>query len=51
MVHRAREVGASAKFAGSGGCIIGTYPDEDAYRRLQQVLGDISCRVFRPDIA
>jgi glucuronokinase len=51
MVHRAREVGASAKFAGSGGCIIGTYPDEDTYRRLQQVLGEISCRVLRPDIA
>jgi len=28
MVHTARKVGCSAKFAGSGGAIIGMYEDE-----------------------
>ena len=34
MVQAARDVGASAKFAGSGGAIIGTYADEKMYDQL-----------------
>jgi len=47
MVDRARRCGATAKFAGSGGAIIGTYPDEATYRRLEDDLPRIGCRVFR----
>lgn len=36
MVETARSVGASAKFAGSGGAIVGTYRDEGMYQALQQ---------------
>jgi glucuronokinase len=50
MVEVARECGASAKFAGSGGAIIGTYPDEATYGRLCERLGEIGCRVFKPRI-
>ena len=50
MIEAARRCGASAKFAGSGGAIIGTYPDEAAYQQLQTTLGDIGCRVFRPQL-
>jgi glucuronokinase len=50
MVQRARGVGASAKFAGSGGAIVGTYRDETMFDRLQQELGQIGCRVFKPII-
>ena len=51
MIRRARETGASAKFAGSGGAIIGTYPDEDAYCALQRTLAAIGATVIKPEIA
>lgn len=48
MIEEARKVGASAKFAGSGGAIIGTYQDDAMYRRLREALGKIGCQVIRP---
>jgi len=48
MVDRARRTGASAKFAGSGGAIIGIFPDEAAFCRLEKELSAIGCRVLRP---
>ncbi|NLX54280.1 MAG: GHMP kinase [Planctomycetaceae bacterium] len=51
MIEVARRVGASAKFAGSGGAIIGVYRDDAMFHDLTQALGDIGCRVIRPDIA
>jgi glucuronokinase len=50
MVETARGVGASAKFAGSGGAIIGTYRDEAMFGQLQQALGAVGCRVLKPAI-
>lgn len=50
MVERARAAGATAKFAGSGGAIVGTYPDDATFRRLESQLGAIGCRVVRPVI-
>ena len=50
MVHCARTTGASAKFAGSGGAIIGTYTDEIMFAALQHELGRIGCQVLRPTI-
>ena len=50
MVERARAAGASAKFAGSGGAIIGTYPDEATFVRLQTDLAELGCEVLRPMI-
>jgi len=50
MIERARAAGATAKFAGSGGAIIGTYPDQSTYERLQAALSTIGCRVIRPVI-
>ncbi len=49
MVERAREVGAAAKFAGSGGAIVGVYRDQMMFEQLQAVLGDLNCKVFRPN--
>ncbi len=51
MVRVARRVGASAKFAGSGGAIVGTYRDEAMFADLERELGALGCRVFIPDIA
>jgi glucuronokinase len=51
MIETARGAGASAKFAGSGGAIIGTYDDETMYLQLVQELGRMGCRVIKPDIA
>ena len=48
MVETARRAGASAKFAGSGGAIIGTYRDEKMYGRLKDDLEAIGCQVFKP---
>ncbi len=50
MVELAREAGATAKFAGSGGAIIGTFESEPVYDQLQEQLGSIGCRVIRPII-
>ena len=48
MVECARRAGARAQFAGSGGTIVGTYPDEAAFARLQSALAALGCRVVRP---
>ena len=48
MVRTARSAGATAKFAGSGGAIIGTYRDLDHLERLRTALGAIDVRVIRP---
>ena len=51
MVMTARSVGASAKFAGSGGAIVGTYEDDTQFAALVHALGAIGCKTFRPTIA
>ena len=48
MVETARAVGVSAKFAGSGGAIIGTYPDEATFDRLVAAMKGIGCTVIKP---
>ena len=50
MVMQARQSGASAKFAGSGGAIVGTYEDETMYRQLCEHLAEINCKVLRPSM-
>jgi glucuronokinase len=50
MVDVARSTGASAKFTGSGGAIVGTYPDEPTYAVLQERLGAIGVEVIKPII-
>ena len=47
MVERARKVGATATFTGSGGAIVGTYGDDQAFDRLENELSTIDCRVLR----
>ncbi|NLF17422.1 MAG: GHMP kinase [Lentisphaerae bacterium] len=51
MVAEARAVGASSKFAGSGGAIVGTYEDDAMYEALQARLAGIGCRTIRPLVA
>lgn len=51
MVMVARQSGASAKFAGSGGAIVGTFEDEAQYDILVKNLAKIGCRTFIPKIA
>lgn len=48
MIEAARSVGASAKFAGSGGAIIGTYRDDKQFEQLLSAMHDINCQVIRP---
>ncbi len=50
MVETARQCGASAKFAGSGGAIIGIYDGEDMFDRLCRELARINARVIKPQI-
>ena len=52
MVEAARSAGASAKFTGSGGAIVGTYEDEAMFAALQERLGaheDPAC--IKPAVA
>jgi glucuronokinase len=48
MVQTARAVGASAKFAGSGGAIVGLYSSGRQYQELVDALAAIGCSVLRP---
>ena len=50
MVMAARAVGASAKFAGSGGAIVGTYEDDAQYAALVQALAAIGCTTLKPKV-
>lgn len=50
MVELARSTGASSKFTGSGGAIIGTYTDESMYNSLVEVLGNRDIEVIKPNI-
>lgn len=50
MVETARSVGASAKFTGSGGAIIGTYTDETMFQNLKLTLEKKEIEVIKPNI-
>jgi len=50
MVELARSTGASAKFTGSGGAIIGTYENETMFNQLQNILNDKGIEVIKPNI-
>jgi len=50
MVEVARSVGASAKYSGSGGAIIGTYRDEAMFHELKEQLGKINCAIVKPSV-
>ncbi len=51
MVMVARSAGASAKFAGSGGAIVGLCEEGERYDELTKALAQIGCRTIRPQIA
>ena len=50
MVELARSVGASAKFTGSGGAIIGTYKNEEMYNSLTAILQKKNIQIIQPKI-
>lgn len=50
MVELARSTGASAKFTGSGGAIIGTYEDDAMLERLRRTLALHGIEVVLPSI-
>jgi glucuronokinase len=50
LVATARNCGASAKFSGSGGAIIGIYEDDEMLQRLIVNLRKIHARVIKPII-
>ncbi|MDX2246764.1 MAG: GHMP kinase [Bacteroidia bacterium] len=50
MVELARSVGASSKFTGSGGAIIGTYKDEKMYKKLTEVFDAEKIALLKPEI-
>lgn len=51
MVQAARAAGATSKFAGSGGAIVGTYKDESMYQELVKTMNSIGVAVIKPKIA
>lgn len=50
MVEAARSCGASAKFTGSGGAIIGMYNDDEVFAKLIVNLKKLNVRVIKPYI-
>ena len=51
MVDTARACGASAKFAGSGGAIVGTYDGEAMFDRVCTSLAAIGSRTVKPQVS
>ncbi|MFQ6037241.1 MAG: mevalonate kinase [Candidatus Aminicenantales bacterium] len=51
LIQTARRCGVPAKFAGSGGSIIGFYRSEAEFRRLAEGLKKIQARVIKPKVA
>ena len=50
MVELARSTGASAKFTGSGGAIVGTYKNEQMFNQLKKKLRKLKIKVIKPKI-
>jgi glucuronokinase len=51
MIRTARQVGAAANFAGSGGAIVGTYRDNQMYAELEQAMRKLGVAVIRPIVS
>jgi glucuronokinase len=50
MVEAARSVGASAKFTGSGGAVVGTYEGPEMFEALREKLAPLGVEVVAPQI-
>lgn len=50
MIRTAREAGATSKFAGSGGAIVGTFKDDAMYNDLVAAMKRIGVAVIRPKV-
>jgi glucuronokinase len=50
MVRLARSLGVSAKYAGSGGSIVGICDSEETYARLREEFARLDCVVIRPRV-
>lgn len=50
MIDRARKVGASAKFAGSGGAVVGVYEDDQMLQDLKKTFSEMGANVIVPKI-
>ncbi|HOC72496.1 MAG TPA: GHMP kinase [Candidatus Hydrogenedentes bacterium] len=50
MVECARNLGAHAKYAGSGGAVVGMYYDEEMYGRLVHAMGEKGIAVMKPRV-
>lgn len=51
MIQLAREAGASAKFTGSGGAIVGTYDGDSMFEELKMRLEPTGVKVIKPVVA
>ena len=51
MVETARRCGASAKFAGSGGAIVGTYDTEPMFESVRASLAAIGSKTIKPQVS
>ncbi len=50
MVRTARNAGATANFAGSGGAIVGTYDDDGMFHRLAEAMKPLGVSVIKPRV-
>lgn len=50
MVDVARSTGASAKFTGSGGAIVGTFEDDAMFCMLKERLAPLNVHLFKPQL-
>ena len=50
MIDTARSTGASAKFTGSGGAIVGTYDDDAMFEELAARLSQLGAKTFKPQV-
>jgi glucuronokinase len=51
LIDAARGVGASAKFTGSGGAIIGTFTDQVMFHEIEKAMAKVGAVAIIPNIA
>ena len=50
LVGTAREMGASAKLSGSGGAVVGMFPNENAFPRMEEAYHRIGAKIIKPSV-
>ena len=50
LIHTARHLGASSKFCGSGGAIVGIYNSDEQFENMRKAFKKLNASIIKPQI-